>query len=693
MILTMKKVLTILVAMLPAGNSLSQDLSFSYDGNGHFSFSDSLKNIRARIRGNRPDVYLDNEDATLSFNSQGMAGILGKSGMTLTFGKRGVTINEIVVTGTRHNTDSRFIPNTITQVSREKLSESHDFSAIPTVTELTPGLFTTSRGILGYGVHAGGAGSMRIRGIGGSSRLLVLIDGQPQFAGLMSHPVPDVYQTMMAERVEVLRGPSSLYYGSNAMGGVINIISRQILSDGINTEIDLQGGSYGTLQAQAASRMKAGRFSGAAGIQYQHTDGHRANSEFSQTAGFLKLSYRFSDKWNLASDLNLTHFSTSNPGPEDALLFNNDYRITRGLASVQITDSYGWTNGALRLFYDWGHHDIDDGTTDLAIPTDKLYLHNDYITGFNLFQTARLFTDNCTAIGIEYQNYGGSAWNKDKATGERTYLVKDDDGNIVRRQSVNDVAAYIDVRQSLINCITLDAGIRMDYHSVVGTEWIPQAGIIFHVSPFDNIKALVSKGFRNPTIKDMFMFPPSTTDLRPERAMNYELSYSGASGKGFSYGANIFYMEGCNLINTVRVDGRPRNVNTGSFYHWGFEVNGNCKLNKQWEFDANYSFLHMNTPLEGSPEHKTYVGVTYRYKNLSVRPSLQYIGNLPLSEGKESIKESYTLFNISATYRTKPYLQLFVNGENLLCQHYQELAGFYMPRATVIGGIRISFRR
>ena len=87
MILTMKKVLTILVAMLSAGNSLSQDLSFSYDGNGHFSFSDSLKNIRARIRGNRPDVYLDNEDATLSFNSQGMAGILGKAGMTLTFGK------------------------------------------------------------------------------------------------------------------------------------------------------------------------------------------------------------------------------------------------------------------------------------------------------------------------------------------------------------------------------------------------------------------------------------------------------------------------------------------------------------------------------------------------------------------------------------------------------------------------------
>ncbi len=601
-------------------------------------------------------------------------------------------IQEVVVTGSRNAVDAKLIPNTVTKIEHDKLAGSYDFSILPSVMEQTPGLFSTSRSVLGYGISTGAAGNIKIRGLGGMAELLVLIDGQPQFAGLMAHPVPDVYQTMAAEKVEILRGPSSLYYGSNAMGGVINIVTRNMQNDGCRTDIDIQGGSFGTFQAQASNRLRHGAFSSIAGVQYQRTDGHRDNSEFDQIAGFVKLEYDLSEYWNMGGDVNITHFNSSNPGPEQAPLYDNDSKITRGLASLQIKNDYGWTNGALRIFYDWGHHNIDDGTTDITeVPTDKLYKHDDYITGFNLFQSAALFDGNRTTIGFEYQNYGGSAWNEDKQTGGRTYIVKDDDGNIVESKCINDVAAYIDFRQSVSAWLTLDAGIRMDHHSVIGTEWVPQAGVAFHITTTDNIKVLVSKGFRNPSIRDMYMFPPSSTDLEPERVMSYELAYDGNNGNGLSYGLNLFFMNGENLINTIRIDGRPRNVNTGTFRHWGIEANMGYIINGHWNIDANYSWLRMQTPIEGSPEHKAFAGITYRYGKFSVHPTLQYIGKLYLTSGENGGTESYTLLNLSASYQICKLAQLFAKGENLLCQHYQTYQGFYMPKATVIGGIRLSF--
>ena len=109
------------------------------------------------------------------------------------------TLQNVVVTGTKSATDVRHLPLTVTVVGNERLNEQFRGSVLPTVMEQTPGLFTTSRGVMGYGVSTGAAGSMKIRGIGSGAELLVLIDGQPQYAGLMGHPIPDAYQTMMAE--------------------------------------------------------------------------------------------------------------------------------------------------------------------------------------------------------------------------------------------------------------------------------------------------------------------------------------------------------------------------------------------------------------------------------------------------------------------------------------------------------------
>lgn len=157
------------------------------------------------------------------------------------------TLQTVLVTGARHGVEEQRLPNTVTRIERDILTLDHQVSMLPALMQHVPGLLITSRGMVGYGVSTGGSGNMILRGIAsGTGGVMVLIDGNPQYSGIYSHSIADTYLNMMAERVEVLRGPASALYGSNAMGGVVNIITRQSDQDGVHTDLSLGAGSYGT---------------------------------------------------------------------------------------------------------------------------------------------------------------------------------------------------------------------------------------------------------------------------------------------------------------------------------------------------------------------------------------------------------------------------------------------------------------
>jgi len=101
----------------------------------------------------------------------------------------------------------------------------------------------------------------------------------------------------------------------------------------------------------------------------------------------------------------------------------------------------------------------------------------------------------------------------------------------------------------LRNKVTVNAGIRLDHHEVNGSEWIPQLGLTYAPVASTVIKAVVSKGFRNPTIREMYMFPPQNPDLQPERLMNYEVSLMQSLLENrLSLGVNLFAIRGDNMI-------------------------------------------------------------------------------------------------------------------------------------------------
>ena len=115
------------------------------------------------------------------------------------------------------------------------------------------------------------------------------------------------------------------------------------------------------------------------------------------------------------------------------------------------------------------------------------------------------------------------------------------------------MAGYVDFRQDLARWLTIDAGVRVDHHSHTGTEWVPQAGVSVRLPREANLKLMASKGFRNPTLRELFMFRPANPDLRPERLWSYELSFAQHVFNGrLNYGVNLFYINGDNLIMRVQ---------------------------------------------------------------------------------------------------------------------------------------------
>lgn len=599
-----------------------------------------------------------------------------------------VTIEEVVVTGTRNETDVRHLPMTVSVVNREQIEHRNDPSLLPLLTEYIPGLFTTSRGLMGYGVSGGAAGGMSLRGIGGvpqeglpTTGMLVLIDGHPQYMGLMGHPISDAYQSLLAERVEVLRGPASVLYGSNAMGGVINIVTRKMQQDGIRTHANVGYGSYNTLQSEVTNRVRKGRFTSIVSGSYNRTDGHRKDMEFEQYGGYAKFGYEISDAWNVWADVNLTHFDASNPGEISNPLLDNDQRITRGMASFALANHYAKTSGTLSFFYNWGKHWINDGYHLGGDPLDYRFHSRDQMLGVSWYQSVQLFEGNRLTVGFDYFHFGGEAWNKTLAGERDTQADKTQD----------DVAGYIDFRQNLGDWLTFDVGLRVDHHSQVGTEWVPQVGFSFHLPENSEVKLMASKGFRYPTIREMYMFRPANPDLKPERLWSYELSFAQRLLDGrLSYGVNVFYIDGENLIMRMPIDGRPLNVNTGKIENAGVEAQVAYRIVPAWSVDANYSYLHMDNPVLASPEHKLYVGTAFSKGRWNVSTGLQYVAGLYKELDPEET-EDFLLWNVRGSFRVLDGFDVWVKGENLLAQRYEINAGFPMPKATVMAGVNIKF--
>ena len=597
-------------------------------------------------------------------------------------------MDEVVVSATRTSVNRNNVPMTITVVNREEITGSSESALLPALTEHVPGMFVTQRGVTGFGVSSGGTGGISLRGVGGSptTELLVLIDGHPQYMGIMGHHLPDAYVASDVERVEVIRGPASILYGSNAMGGVINIITRKQDKEGWSANGRVMYGSYNTQKYMANTGLSKGKFNGYFSVNHDRTDGHRPNSAFNITNGYAKLGYQISHHFQAWGDVSLASFEAQNPGTRSQPMFDNVADIMRGVASLTVENNAEKINGAFKFFYNFGDHKINDGYAEGGVPRNYFFRSNDHNYGITFYQSFHLFEGNLITAGIDYKQFGGHAWND--------FMEATPNADLLKHTSLRELSGYAIMQQTFFEKLTLNAGIRLDNSEKFGSEWVPQVGLSYRPQQYTVLKTSVSKGFRSPTIREMYMFPPQNPDLLPERMINYELSI----GQGFFDGhltteLTGYMADGNNLIMTQMVDGSPKNLNTGDFNNKGIELSVRWHALKNLDFKGNYSFLNMKTPILNAPGQQAYIAANYRLKQWSLNVNYQYIHELYLkleSATLPAITANYGLLNAKASWQPLKWLEVFVKGENLADKTYEIVYEYPMPGITVFGGLNIT---
>jgi outer membrane receptor protein involved in Fe transport len=606
-------------------------------------------------------------------------------------------LDEIIVTGTKTAVNRNNVPLTISVVSNEQIENSSEINLMPLLGSAVPGLFVTERGISGFGVADGAAGKVSIRGIGSGdqSQLLIMIDGQPQVMGLFGHAFPDMYQTSNFEKVEVIRGPGSVLYGSNAMGGVINLITKKQQTEGFSARISGQAGSYNTFRGTVSTGYKKGDFSVFGAYNHDQTDGARSNSAFNGNNGYLGINYKLNDHFSLYWTGNYSSFHAVDPGSVYAKpeMYSDEKAwadIKRGNTMITLNNSFEKVNGNLKVFFNQGDHSIYTNW----VSTDRNY-------GISLFEGLSLFKNNLIGVGIDWNQYGG--------IGSPVMVMKIVDGTVKMVPSeynnkwieVSEKAVYAFVQQELLNALTLNGGIRFTQHSLYGGNWIPQLGMTWKASANDQLKALVSKGFRSPNVKELYFFPPANPDLKPESLWNYEVGYSRyALNRKIKAGITLFYLKGKNMIQSIpnTAGGIPPfiNQNTGVFEHYGAELEASYRINPNFKVNASYSYLHTDVPRIASPAHQVFAGGNYSAGKFDFALSANGIAGLyTLTDNKsttdilEKDVQNYLLMNAKVNYRILPTLNVFISADNLLNAKYSINYGYPMPGVLFFGGVSL----
>jgi len=588
-----------------------------------------------------------------------------------------LALEDVVVTGSNAAIGRNLIPYTVSVITDRSLESSGSNQLLSAISGLVPGLFVSERGIYGFGISNGGAGHIKMRGVGGdrASAVLMMVDGQPQFAGIYSHHVADFYRKDYIGKVEVLRGPGSVLYGSNAMAGVINVITKEPADEGVRTSLTSQFGSYNTWLTTLTNITRIGRFSSLLSVSYDRTDGTCDNFDFNQWSGYAKIGYDFSSHWKANIDYTLMNFKANDPiyptlsNPESTNIYHQD--ITRGEASLSITDNFDGVNGSARIYYSYGNHFIDD---------PRHFHSTDDRFGILAYQNVTPWTHADMTVGFDFNTYSGAiptSGGRKHTAGSKTTMS---------RKRIVEYSPYITLSQGVFkNSLLLNAGLRMANSDMFGTQWIPQAGAVYNTNGY-SIKASLSMGYRNPSFRELYLYAMANPELSPEKMMNYEISVGKQISRYFGFDLTAYYIRGRDMIQVLDM----HNVNTGRFTNKGIEFTARSHPADNLRLSASYSYLHTSLRnLTGAPRHQYFIGAEWDViPALHISAELKGVSGLYVAD--DIAIQDYAILNAKVSYDVCRFLNLFLRFDNITDTRYVINRGYDMPGFTTMGGFRLS---
>jgi iron complex outermembrane receptor protein len=578
-------------------------------------------------------------------------------------------LNPITVTATKTETPRSLVSPSISVIPADEINANPEKSIFSLISQEVPGVFVTEKDVLGFGINTP-SGQISIRGIGGSpnNEVLTLIDGRPQYMGWYGHPIDDAYLSTNIERIEVIRGPASMLYGSNAMGGVINIITHSSQQNGLEGNASVSYGSYDAQQYGMHLGYQENDWNVLGSFTHEHTDGSRPWSEYTANSGYLKTSYQLSEQYRVALDGSYTQFNTFDPGQTTKLDTNNWIHVQRGYIGASVENDFGASKGGISFVYNLGHNEFS------PIDQNFNWISNDHQIIATAYQTLNMFTCNTINAGIDVQQNGGNASNTLRNFG---------------KHSIEDYAGYVSVQQIFFDRLLANAGIRYSYNTYFGDIAIPQAGITYKLTEETNLRASVTRGYRAPQIFEIYQLTPRDGTLQPENLWNYEIGVSHQFGNCASIDVAGYVIDAQNTI----FDNWPlQSWNTGGFHRDGVECSAQLLPFDCFTINANYSFTDKPDVARGiMPKHKAYIGGEYRYNILTFLLSAQYVNTIYGTDQTDYMLKQlsdYTNMEIRVAAQVAEKISLSIGSRNILNESYQTIYGYPMPGRTYNIGIK-----
>ncbi len=577
-----------------------------------------------------------------------------------------MTVDEIVVTAERVRHPVRDVAASVSVVTADDLERTTARTATAALAGL-PGVFVQKTGQFGRT-------DIDIRGTGDRGcRVQVLVDGRPEKMPIYGCVVTHTLPLNNVERIEVVRGPLSVLYGSDAMAGVVNIVTRRAEKP-LDAAARLDYGSYNTVHGTVTAGTRQDRFRVLLSLDKAMSDGHLPNSQYNGNDASLRAGYDFSSALKL--DFAGKYFTgvkhepkrSTDPDTFVATGWNHYQRGGLDLTATLGSESLG---GFAKLYRTFGEHVFD--------PKDGWH-STDFTNGAIIHGHRRFAFDNLAQAGIEVGMLSGTWIRSD--TNQPTWTR-------------NQAAVFLQDEQTL-GPVSANAGARLSYDDIAGFAFSPKAGVVGRATSSTTLRASVNRGFRYAPLNYTSVFPPKNESLKPEVSWNYEVGLNQQIVTGVNADVAAFLLKGEDLIETAFVPGRVPPVqfqSKGSFAFKGIEAGLQMRTGP-WRGSVAYTLTDFGANTRARAGSKLNLAAGATVKGLDLDVTFQHVTRYHAADSSKSPTPAYFTLDTRVAYQLLPWLDLFASVENLLDRQYDAFAdlpgtqaGLYrMPgRALTVG--------
>ncbi len=611
-------------------------------------------------------------------------------------------LDEIVVTANKYQTPVYQIASSVTVITAKEIERSHATSVVEVLREV-PGLAVVEQG------GPGKLTSVFMRGAN-SNFVLVLIDGVE-----INNPASpnngfdfSNLQTSDVERIEIVRGPQSTLYGSEAIAGVINIITKKGKGKPSFT-LTGEGGSHSFYKGSISSAGSLEKFNYAVNFSRIQTEGISAikgeNFEkdgYANNSVFAKIGYELSQNF----DFNLTYKQINANGDIDQpqkdgddpnYTFDSQTRLVNGKFNGSFMD--GKLQSSLRASYFTfsGNNKDEEDAAHPGVKSESNFDGNRLSLDFQ--NNLVIGKSNIVTLGIDYRSdKASSSYSSENAFGSYNSEFPE--------ESIGTFGVYLQDQINLSGNFFAAVGARYDKNNKFGSVFTYRIAPAYFIRQSGTkLKASYGTGFKAPSIMNLFDPLYGNPDLLPEKSAGWEIGFEQFLLKeNLSFGITYFNFK---MTDMLGFDAAYKPVNINKAESSGIEAGITLRNLNGFSFNTTYTYNKVNDVSDTNPNkddqlirrpmHKLVFVANYNYEgkinlNLSVNMNgKRYDNDFSSWPAKRVELKSYTLANFSVSYKALDYLTVFGKIDNLLDTDYEEVLYYGTLGRSFYGGFKLTF--